>query len=130
MGQRITKTAEIHGKITPGAATPVTVMGTVLLNQPPRRRRNADTRAREYLTDAEVQKLMKAAGDNRNWHRDATMVLLAYRHGLRPVELVTLRWDAIDFTPMGKSMSAAPRTAHRRFIRSAASSACPAPPQT
>jgi integrase len=25
------------------------------------------------------------------------MVLVAYRHGLRPVELVTLRWDAIDF---------------------------------
>jgi integrase len=25
------------------------------------------------------------------------MVLLAYRHGLRPVELVTLRWEAIDF---------------------------------
>ena len=30
-------------------------------------------------------------------HRDATTVLVAYRHGLRPVELVTLRWDAIDF---------------------------------
>jgi hypothetical protein len=26
-----------------------------------------------------------------------TIVLVAYRHGLRPVELVTLRWDAIDF---------------------------------
>jgi integrase len=25
------------------------------------------------------------------------MVLVAYRHGLRPVELVMLRWDAIDF---------------------------------
>ncbi|HZY58638.1 MAG TPA: tyrosine-type recombinase/integrase [Candidatus Binataceae bacterium] len=24
-------------------------------------------------------------------------LLVAYRHGLRPVELVTLRWDAIDF---------------------------------
>ena len=78
-------------------AIPVTVIGTVLPNQPPRRRANAETRAREYLTDAEVQKLMKAAGNNRNGPRDATMVLLAYRHGLRPVELVTLRWDAIDF---------------------------------
>jgi hypothetical protein len=55
-----------------------------------------ETRAREYLTHTEVEKLMKAAGENRNGHRDATMVLLAYRHGLRPVELVTLRWDAID----------------------------------
>jgi integrase len=75
---------------------PAPVNGTVSVG-PPRRRPNADARAREYLTAAEVQKLMKAAGANRNGHRDATMVLLAYRHGLRPVELVTLRWDAIDF---------------------------------
>jgi integrase len=78
--------------------TPTTINGTVKRSQPPRRRRNAETRAREYLTDAEVQKVMKAAGANRNGHRDATMVLLAYRHGFRPVELVTLRWDAIDFS--------------------------------
>jgi integrase len=71
---------------------PATVIGTVeLRHRPPKRRPNAETRAREYLTDAEVQKLMKDAGDNRNGHRDATMVLLAYRHGLRPIELVTLR---------------------------------------
>ena len=77
---------------------PAAVNGTVEKpRQPPKRLPNAATRAREYLTDAEVQKLMKAAGRNRYGHRDATMVLLAYRHGLRPVELVTLRWDAIDF---------------------------------
>jgi integrase len=28
-------------------------------------------------------------------HRDATMTLLAYRHGLRAAELVDLRWDQI-----------------------------------
>jgi type 1 fimbriae regulatory protein FimB/type 1 fimbriae regulatory protein FimE len=78
--------------------TPATIIGTVEpRGRPPKRRPNAETRTREYLTDAEVRKLMKAAGDNRNGHRDSTMVLLAYRHGLRPVELVTLRWDAIDF---------------------------------
>jgi type 1 fimbriae regulatory protein FimB/type 1 fimbriae regulatory protein FimE len=60
-------------------------------------RPNAEVRAREYLTNAEVDRLIKAAGANRNGHRDATMVLVAYRHGLRPVELMTLRWDAIDF---------------------------------
>jgi len=38
-----------------------------------------------------------AAGENRNGHRDATMILVAYRHGLRAGELVTLRWDAVDF---------------------------------
>jgi integrase len=75
---------------------PNTVKGTVD-RKPPRRQRNAEVRAREYLTDAEVARLITAAGFNRHAHRDATMVLLAYRHGLRVAELVTLRWDAIDF---------------------------------
>src|SRR5215471_19307439 len=77
---------------------PGTVIGTVAERQrPPRRRRNAELRAREYLTDAEVNRLIVAGGNNRYGHRDATMVLVAYRHGLRAGELVTLRWDAIDF---------------------------------
>jgi type 1 fimbriae regulatory protein FimB/type 1 fimbriae regulatory protein FimE len=77
---------------------PATVIGTVeAQSRPPKRVRNAEARAREYLTNAEIDRLLKAAGANRNGHRDATMVLLAYRHGLRPVELVTLRWEAIDF---------------------------------
>ena len=77
---------------------PATVIGTVEPHRrPPKRVHNAEVRAREYLTNAEVDRLIKAAGANRNGHRDATMVLVAYRHGLRPVELVTLRWDAIDF---------------------------------
>jgi site-specific recombinase XerD len=76
---------------------PTTVYGTVESQQPPKRRRNADVRVREYLTDAEVNRLIDAAGENRNGHRDATMVLVAYRHGLRATEVVTLRWDAVDF---------------------------------
>jgi integrase len=76
---------------------PATVNGTVPHQPPPRRRRNAEVRAREYLTDAEVAQLIAAAGDNRYGHRDATMILIAYRHGLRVAELVALRWDAIDF---------------------------------
>ena len=71
--------------------------GTVDKAGPPKRRRNAEVRSREYLTDAEVNRLISAAGENRNGHRDATMILVAYRHGLRAGELVTLRWDAIDF---------------------------------
>src|SRR5271170_8288236 len=74
--------------------SPTPVNGTV---QPPRRRPNAELRPREYLTEAEVERLMKAAKDNRNGHRDATMLLLAYRHGLRAAEVVTLRWDNVDF---------------------------------
>ena len=63
----------------------------------PRRRPNAELRTREYLTDAEVEKLGKAARGNRYGHRDATMVLVAYRHGLRVSELVDLRWTQVDF---------------------------------
>src|SRR5215467_10569521 len=40
---------------------------------------------------------MAAARENREGHRDATMILMAYRHGLRASELVDLRWDQIDF---------------------------------
>jgi hypothetical protein len=36
-------------------------------------------RAREYLTDGEIARLITAAGRNRHGHRDATMVLVAYR---------------------------------------------------
>jgi integrase len=82
----------------PVLVTSRTVIGTEPKSLPPKRRRNAEVRSREYLTDAEVNKLIEAAGDNRNGHRDATMVLVAYRHGLRATELVTLRWDAVDFT--------------------------------
>ena len=54
-------------------------------------------RPREYLTEREIEKLIKAAGENRWDHRDATAILIAYRHGLRSSELVALRWDDIDF---------------------------------
>jgi integrase len=54
-------------------------------------------RPREYLTEREFEKLIEAAGDNRNGHRDATAILIAYRHGLRAGELASLRWDDIDF---------------------------------
>ena len=63
----------------------------------PRRRRNGDVRTREYLTEAEVERLMDAARGNRYGHRDTSMILVAYRHGLRVSELVDLRWDQVDF---------------------------------
>src|ERR1700722_715714 len=74
--------------------TPTTEKRTVAT---PLRRPNAELRSREYLTDAEVDKLIAAAKGNRYSHRDATMILVAYRHGFRASELVDLRWDQIDF---------------------------------
>ena len=54
-------------------------------------------RTREYLTEAEIERLMTAARKNRWGHRDATMLLVAYRHGLRVSELMDLRWEQVDF---------------------------------
>ena len=73
--------------------SPATVNRTVSPKRPP----NSKLRTREYLTEAEVERLMKAATRNRWGHRDSTMVLVAYRHGLRASELVDLRWDQIEF---------------------------------
>ena len=53
-------------------------------------------RPREYLTETEIERLMEAARKNRQGHRDATAMLIAYRHGLRASELVGLRWDDLD----------------------------------
>jgi type 1 fimbriae regulatory protein FimB/type 1 fimbriae regulatory protein FimE len=74
--------------------TPTTEKRTVV----PGRKPNSAYRKREHLTEAEVERLIEAAKANRWGHRDATMVLVAYRHGLRASELVDLRWDQIDFT--------------------------------
>jgi site-specific recombinase XerD len=63
----------------------------------PRRAKNADLRTREYLTGDEVEALMTAARQNRYGHRDATMILIAFRHALRVSELVNLRWSDVDF---------------------------------
>jgi integrase len=69
---------------------PTSIVPTV---RTPRRRANSEYRAREHLTEAEVERLIDATMS----HRDATMILLASRHGLRATELVDLRWDQVDF---------------------------------
>ena len=64
---------------------------------PPKRKKNKDVRSREHLTPDEVEKLIAAAKSvGRHKHRDAAMILTAYRHGLRVSELVALRWDMVD----------------------------------
>jgi len=64
---------------------------------PPRRVTNAERRGREHLTPREVDALMEAARSiGRHGLRDATLILMAYRHALRVSELVALRWDQVD----------------------------------
>ena len=74
-------------------AAPTTVNRTVT----PKRRPNAELRTREHLTQAEVERLIEAAKTNRHGLRDATMLLVAFRHGLRASEVCDLRWDQVDF---------------------------------
>jgi len=64
---------------------------------PPRKPKNTNVRSREHLTPAEVDKLIATAGKiGRHGHRDRTLVLVMYRHGLRVSEAVALRWDQVD----------------------------------
>ncbi len=80
-------------------ATVVPLRQPLFSGKLPRKPRNKDVRSREYLTDKEVEALMQAARrTGRHGHRDATLILLAYRHGLRMSELIALRWDQIDLS--------------------------------
>jgi type 1 fimbriae regulatory protein FimB/type 1 fimbriae regulatory protein FimE len=84
---------------------PTTVLRTVVSDgqrvrpKPPGRRSNAESgRSREYLTPAEVDKVIKAARKRgRYGQRDALAIMMAYRHGLRVSELVGLRWSQVNF---------------------------------
>jgi integrase len=58
---------------------------------------NSELRAREYLTPAEVERLTREARKGRHGHRDATLILIAYRHGLRAVEICDLEWSQVEF---------------------------------
>jgi integrase len=86
--------AEIMARAALLVVAPNTLNRTVV----PRRLRNSALRTREYLTPGEVAKLMEAARKNRHGHRDATMIMVAHRHGLRVSELIDLRWDQVDWT--------------------------------
>jgi len=81
------------GKVARFKRPSATVFGTV-----PRRKPNAATRTREYLTEAEIDRLIAAARKRgRYGARDAAMILLGYRHGLRVSELCALEWSQMDF---------------------------------
>jgi integrase len=73
--------------------SPATVKRTVT----PTRRPNSELRPREHLTEREVERLIKAAQGNRHGARDAAMILVCFRHGLRASELVELQWSDVAF---------------------------------
>src|SRR5580700_5357195 len=74
-------------------ATPSTIVNRTVSRRAP----NSELRPREYLTEKEIERLQDAARKrSRHGHRDATMILLTYRHGLRASEVCGLRWDQIE----------------------------------
>jgi type 1 fimbriae regulatory protein FimE len=63
---------------------------------PPRKKRH-DTSVRDYLRPDEVDAMVQAARTSgRHRVRDAAIILLMFRHGLRTAELVALRWQQVD----------------------------------
>src|SRR6185312_10502453 len=69
----------------------------------PMRPANGEQRQREYLTPAEVERLIKAARNGERYsHRDATLILVAFPHGLRASEIADLEWSQVEF---GRSAS-------------------------
>jgi integrase len=62
-----------------------------------RRGTNASLRTREYLTPAEIEKVIKAAKAGRWGHRDACLIMVGYRHGLRATEIANLEWSQVEF---------------------------------
>ena len=57
---------------------------------------DAHERAKDYLDPTEMERLLKAAKENRHGDRDYTLALLIFRHGLRVTEATTMRLDAVN----------------------------------
>src|SRR5439155_2464888 len=63
----------------------------------PPRKKKFDPAVREYLRPDEVEAMVQATRKSgRHRVRDAAIILLMFRHGLRTAELVALRWHQVD----------------------------------
>ena len=63
----------------------------------PPRKKSRDASVRDYLRPDEVDAMVQAARKSgRHRVRNAAIILLLFRHGLRTAELVALRWQQVD----------------------------------
>lgn len=67
--------------------------------QSPNSRKYSSVRTREHLLPEEVELMRSAIKKSKGCHahRDSTLILLIYRHGLRVAEVASLRWEQIDW---------------------------------
>ncbi|BBD63595.1 integrase/recombinase (plasmid) [Nostoc sp. HK-01] len=67
--------------------------------QSPNSHKYSEVRTREHLLLEEVEAMRSAIkkSKTRHAHRDSTLILLIYRHGLRVAEVASLRWEQIDW---------------------------------
>ena len=84
---------------------------------------DAHERAKDYLDPTEVERLLKAAKENRHGDRDYALALLI-RHGLRVTEATTMRLNAVNLK-QGRWRSSGRRTRSRPSSRSPATSSEP-----
>ena len=70
-----------------------------LKRRSPNARKYSEVRSREHLLSEEVEAMREAIRKRggRYAHRDATLLLVIYRHGLRVEEAANLRWEQVDF---------------------------------
>ena len=92
-------TSDLRTVATASSSVASEVRPTVAKRVPPGRKSNEDHgRVREWLSEVEIEALITATSSASRYPvRDATAILLCYRHGLRVSELVSMRWSQIDF---------------------------------
>lgn len=80
----------------PAATAPLPFLAKFSTHSPPPPKLISE-RDREYLRLKEVESLIRAARKvGRHGIRDAAIILLMFRHGLRTAELVALKWSSLD----------------------------------